>query len=75
MHVVVKTGFERRDMFIHFTSLDMKKKIDQCVWKFSKAFFPDTCLQTTLGFSVDACCQILFLLQAWRQHVKKNGGT
>jgi len=23
--VVVKTGFERRDMFIHFTSSDMKK--------------------------------------------------
>jgi len=28
MHVVVKTGFERRDMFIHFTSLDTKKKIN-----------------------------------------------
>jgi len=55
MHVVVKTGFERRNMFIHFTSLDTKK-INQCAWKFSKAFFPDTCLQITLGFSVDACC-------------------
>ena len=25
--VVVETGFERRDMFIHFTSLDKKKKM------------------------------------------------
>ena len=25
--VGVKTGFERRDMFIHFTSLDTKKKL------------------------------------------------
>ena len=59
--VVAKIGFERRDMFIHFTSLDMKKN-HQCVWKFYKAFLSDTCLQTTLGFSADACCQILFLL-------------
>ena len=29
--VVAKIGFERRDMFIHFTCLDMKKNSSMCL--------------------------------------------
>jgi len=38
--VVVKTGFERRDMFVHFTSLDKNKKLINVFGNSTKLSFP-----------------------------------